>query len=138
VGKLNKSSISEVKAYKKPPELVLLTLEGVMILFNLKPEWTVALKKISEVDFLSQIKNYNKDNVSQKIVNKLRKYCKNPKFDPAAVRRQSVAASALCIWCHAIYTYSTVFKEVAPKRAALKKATKSLEIKQESLRKVGR
>lgn len=34
----------------------------------------------------------------------------------------SSAASALCVWVHAIYLYANVAKDVAPKRARLKDA----------------
>ena len=133
VDKLDKGSISEVKAYSSPPALVLLALSGVMVLFAKKTDWGTAKKKISEANFLSQVKGFDKDNVPPKIINKLRKYIKDPNFDPEAVFKVSKAAGALCIWCHAIFTYSLVHKEVAPKREALKRAMKSLKIKQDAL-----
>ena len=49
VDKLDKSSISEVKAYTTPPAKVQLCLEAVMILFRLKTDWPTAKKKISEI-----------------------------------------------------------------------------------------
>lgn len=38
------------------------------------------------------------------------------------VSQVSSAASALCVWVHAIYLYANVAKDVAPKRARLKEA----------------
>lgn len=64
---------------------------------------------------------------------KLQKYIRNPQFQAEAVRKVSAAAGALCIWVHAINLYANVSKEVAPKRAALKKAQDALAIKQASL-----
>jgi dynein heavy chain len=52
-----------------------------------------------------------------------------PDFDPEAVKSKSLAAGALCVWCIAIQRYVTVFRNVAPKRAALQAATDSLESK---------
>ena len=52
---------------------------------------------------------------------------------PEAIKKVSSAAGALCIWVHAIYIYGNVAKEVAPKKARLKKAEKSLAVKQEAL-----
>ena len=43
------------------------------------------------------------------------------------------AAGALCTWCHAIYIYANVAKEVAPKRARLKAAQDGLAQKQAGL-----
>jgi len=135
VSKLDKSAISEVKAYAQPPEKVKLTLEGVMTIFQQKTSWDVAKRFLGQPTFLQQIKGFNKDNIPQKVINRLSKYINNPGFQPEVVLKNSQAAAALCTWCHAIYIYALTFKEVAPKRARLKKATQSLETKQLSLKK---
>jgi dynein heavy chain len=133
VDKLDKSSISEVKAYTSPPPLVQLCLEAVMLLFHTKTDWASAKKKIGESSFLVQVKTYDKDNVAPKILSKLQKYIRNPSFQAESVKKVSAAAGALCVWVHAINLYANVSKEVAPKRAALKKAQDALAIKQASL-----
>ena len=46
VDKLDKSSVSEVKAYTKPPALVETVLQAIMILFGKPTDWTTA-KKVS-------------------------------------------------------------------------------------------
>ena len=133
VDKLDKGSISEVKAYTSPPPLVQLCMEAVMLLFLTKTDWGSAKKKISESNFLVQVKTFDKDNVPPKVLQKLQKYIRNPQFQAESVRKVSAAAGALCIWVHAINLYANVSKEVAPKRAALKKAQNALAIKQASL-----
>lgn len=55
VDKLDKNSISEVKAYANPPALVALVLSAVMILFGLPTDWATAKKKIGETNFLQQV-----------------------------------------------------------------------------------
>jgi dynein heavy chain len=133
VDKLDKGSISEVKAYASPPTAVLTTLEAVMILFKQKTDWASAKKKISEPSFLQQVKGYDKDNVSDSLIHKIKKYIKDPGFTPEKIAGVSAAAGALCIWVHAIYIYAGVAQEVEPKRKKLKKAETSLAVKQESL-----
>jgi dynein heavy chain len=133
VDKLDKSSISEVKAYAKPPALVETVMAAVMILFHKPTDWGNAKTVLSQSDFLQQIKKFDKDNVSQSINNKIKKYVENPDFTPEAVKKVSGAACALCIWVHAIYIYANVAKEVAPKRQRLKEATDSLAEKQANL-----
>ena len=133
VEKLDKGSISEVKNYSSPPPAVELVLAAVMILFGLKTDWPTAKKKVSETNFLNQIKTFDKDNVAESKVNKVKKYVSMEKFQAEQVFKVSVAAGALCVWVHAIYVYSGVAKNVAPKRAKLKQAEKSLAIAQESL-----
>lgn len=46
VDKLDKSSVSEVKAYTKPPALVETVLQAIMILFGKPTDWTTAKKVI--------------------------------------------------------------------------------------------
>jgi hypothetical protein len=46
VDKLDKSSVSEVKAYTKPPALVETVLQAIMILFGKPTDWATA-KKVS-------------------------------------------------------------------------------------------
>jgi dynein heavy chain len=66
-------------------------------------------------------------------MHKVKKYVNNNDFTPEAIKKVSSAAGALCIWVHAIFIYGNVAKEVAPKKARLKKAEKSLAVKQEAL-----
>ena len=133
VDKLDKGSVSEVKAYKTPPALVETVLQAVMILFGQKTDWANAKTVLGQSNFLQQIKGYDKDNVSQSVNNKIKKYVEMAEFDPAAVRKVSTAAAALCTWVHAIYIYANVAKEVAPKRQRLKEATDYLIEKQTAL-----
>merc|ERR1719181_7097 len=133
VDKLDKSAISEVKAYAKPPAKVELCMQCVMIYFGGKGDWDTAKKKLGEADFLVQIKKYDKDNVSPQVVNKVKKFVANPEFSPESIGGVSKAAGALCTWCHAIYIYANVAKEVAPKRARLKAAQDGLAQKQAGL-----
>lgn len=134
VDKLDKSSVSEVKAYTKPPAQVETVLQAVMILFNKPTDWANAKKVLGESNFLQQIKGFDKDGVSPSTNAKIKKFIEMPTFDPEQVKKVSSAAAALCVWVHAIYIYANVAKEVAPKRARLKEATESLAVKQASLK----
>ena len=69
------------------------------------------------------------------MLTKIRKYVNKPEFEPEAVKKKSFAAAALCVWVRAIEIYATTFREVAPKKAKLKKAMSSLAVAQESLAK---
>jgi dynein heavy chain, axonemal len=134
VDRLDKNSVSEVKAYTKPPLLVETVMQAVMIFFNRQPDWATAKRTLSEANFIQQIKSFDKDNISQSTTNKIRKYIENPQFKPEEVRKVSGAASALCSWVHAIFLYASVAREVAPKRQRLKEATESLALKQSALK----
>lgn len=134
VDKLDKSSVSEVKAYSKPPPAVEMVLSAVMILFGGKTDWASAKKKIGESTFLKQVKEYNKDAIPPSMVKKINKFTRRPEFTQESVAKVSLAASALCVWVRAMETYAVVFKTVEPKRKKLKQAMDTLAIKQESLK----
>lgn len=134
VEKLDKGSVSEVKAYTKPPAAVETVMQAVMILFNKPTDWATAKRILGESNFLQQIKGFDKDHVSASTSNKIKKFVDMPSFAPAEVKKISGAAAALCIWVHAIYIYANVAKEVAPKRQRLQEATESLATKEAALK----
>eukprot|EP01138_Halocafeteria_seosinensis_P001392 gb/GECG01001428.1/.p1 GENE.gb/GECG01001428.1/~~gb/GECG01001428.1/.p1 ORF type:complete len:4689 (+),score=693.48 gb/GECG01001428.1/:1-14067(+) len=133
VDKLDKSSISEVKAYTSPPALVKLVMEAVMMLFGLPTDWGTAKKKLSEADFLSQVKTFDKDNIKPSVMKKLSRYTKQGSFDPKEVRGQSTAAATLCSWVLAIEEYAKVAATVEPKRERQRQAMEELSRKQADL-----
>ena len=133
VEKLDKNSISEIKGYTKPPPAVEKVLSCVMILLGKPTDWTNAKKTIGETSFLSGLKSFDKGNVKDTIIAKVKKYVTSPSFAAEEISKISKAAGALCFWCHAIYIYAGVSKEVAPKRARLKAAQDSLTVKQAAL-----
>jgi dynein heavy chain len=135
VDKLDSTAISEVKAYKKPPDVVLTVLGAVMTLMGVPTDWASAQAKIGESGFLRQVKTYDKDNVPGSTLKKLKKYTEKAEFDPDIVRKSSSAAAALATWVLAIELYSAVAKEVEPKRNALRAAEALLAEKQEQLAK---
>ncbi|CAM9519636.1 unnamed protein product, partial [Chrysoparadoxa australica] len=133
VDKLDKGAITEVKAYTKPPPLVETVMAAVMVLFGRPTDWGTAKKVLSESNFLGNIKSYDKDAVGNSLQSKIKKYVTMPDFTPESVSKVSGAAAALCTWVHAIYIYTTIAKEVAPKRARLKEAQELLATKQAGL-----
>lgn len=134
VEKLDKSSITELKAYANPPPAVEQVLSCVMILLDKPTGWVNAKKIMGQTNFLSNLKSYNKDDVNDKTLNKVSKFVSLPSFASEEIEKVSKAAGALCAWCHAIYMYAGVAKEVAPKRTRLKAAESSLAQKQLDLK----
>ncbi|SCL97173.1 dynein beta chain, putative [Plasmodium berghei] len=137
---LDKKSISEVKAYTKPPDVVMQTLSIVMIILNKNPSWEQAKIELGDANFLNKLKSFDKDSVSDKTLKKIEKFTKNPIYSPKAVKKVSAATGALCMWIHALKMYAEVYREVAPKRLRLKlaeellsKNRKELELAMEQL-----
>lgn len=116
---LDKKSLQEMKAFNNPPEMVKFTLEAVCILFDTKPDWGEAKKLISQMDFMDQLKKYDKDNINPKNIKKLEKYYKDARFVPDEVKKQSSAAMCLCMWVRAMVVYDKVAKSIEPVSAIL-------------------
>jgi len=79
---LDKKSVQEMKAFANPPEMVKFTLEAVCILMDTKPDWGEAKKLMSQMDFMEQLRDYDKDNIPKKIITKVKKYYDDPRFTP--------------------------------------------------------
>lgn len=61
------------------------------------------------------------------------RYCTNPEFDPAVIKKVSVACEGLCSWVRAMDTYDRVNKVVAPKKIKLKEATAEVAVQMKAL-----
>ncbi|KAJ3215607.1 Dynein heavy chain 6, axonemal [Dinochytrium kinnereticum] len=125
---LDKKDIAELKVFTKPPDLVLMVMEAVCILFKVKPDWDNSKKLLSDPQFMRKMTEYDKDNIPESITKKLRKYAENPSFNAEAVEKVSKACKSMVMWTIAMDIYSRVFKEVAPKKKRLEEAQNSLEV----------
>ena len=135
LNKLDKKSISEVKAYAKPPEAVMKTMNAVMTCMEKPANWASAKVELAAPDFLTKIKFFDKDNISNSTMKKMDKYIKDPTFTEGQVTKVSLAAGALCSWVHAMSKYTEVSRTVEPKRLKLKIAQDTLEKKLSGLEK---
>jgi len=132
---LNKKDLSEIKAYAKPPSLVEMVMEAVMVLRKRPATWDEAKKDLGNPAFLSELISYDKDtNLNDSMIAKVSKYTNKPEFDPDAVGKQSGAAKSLCMWVRAMVVYGRVSKNVAPKKAKLKQAMETLSKKRAQLK----
>ncbi|XP_071455007.1 dynein axonemal heavy chain 2 [Hetaerina americana] len=127
---LNKKDLSEIKSYGRPPVKVEMVMEAVMILKCVEPSWAEAKRQLGDANFLVQLRDFDKDNISDKTLKKIALYTTNPEFDPEKVGIVSVAAKSLCMWVRAIEKYGKIYRIVAPKRAKLEEARDNLKEKQ--------
>lgn len=140
---LDKNDISEVRAFNNPPEMVQTVMESVCILLGSKPDWATSKSLLGDGNFLRNLQNYDKDNIPEQKIKRIRPYIENPKFVPEEVAKVSKACRSLCQWVRAIDVYAKVYKEVEPKKAKLRVAEddlrsvmSELRVKQEKLAQV--
>lgn len=77
--------------------------------------------------------NYDKDNISDRVLKKIGQYVIQSDFQPEIVGRVSLAARSLCMWVRAMEMYGRIFRVVEPKRQKLYAAQAQLKEKQVQL-----
>merc|ERR1719305_2042411 len=138
---LKKSDITEVNSMKTPPGAVILTSHALCIMFDIKPQkvkapdgkgkvddyWGVAKKSLwSDGNLIQNMKEFDKDNMSEKLIDQITPFRSNPDFTPEVVKKGSVAAAGIAQWVHAMIIYDKVAKEVGPKKEQLAQAQSEL------------
>ena len=132
---LNKGDIIEMKSYPKPPDDLVLVISAVCLLMDTKENWDEGKKLMNNPEnFINMLKGFNKDNIKEAKLKKLKKYTTDPKFNPALIEKKSQAGKSICLWCKAIDNYSEVLKIIKPKQEALGKAEGELKVAQDELR----
>lgn len=106
--------------------------------------WKASIKVLSDVKFLHSLLNFDKDNIPERVMDRIRKdYLTNVNFDPDKIKVASTACEGLCRFIYALSEYDKVAKVVAPKKKALAEAqvaldaaAAKLQVKREQLRQV--
>jgi len=141
---LKLSNIQEVKALGNPPAGVKLAMEAICVMFQVKPVkkadpnnagkkmddyWESSQKQVlvDPKKMLDDLFEFDKDNIPEPVITKIQPYIDREDFDPAAIKKSSVACEALCMWCRAMHKYHFVAKAVEPKRKMLAAAEADLE-----------
>ena len=57
-----------------------------------------------------QLRDFDKDHISDKTLKKVGGYVVQADFDPEMVGKQSLAAKSLCLWVRAIESYGRVYR----------------------------
>ena len=137
------SGDQQVKALANPPGGVRLACEAVCIMFALKPVkkndpntpgkkiddyWETSQKEVlvDPAKLLVRLFEFDKDHIPDKIIQTIGPYMERDDFDPAAIKKASVACEAICLWVRAMYKYHFVAKAVEPKRQMLREAEAEL------------
>ncbi|RKO89233.1 dynein heavy chain and region D6 of dynein motor-domain-containing protein [Blyttiomyces helicus] len=139
---LSKNDVIEVRSMQRPPEGVKLVIEAVCIMKQVKPKKIDGDKPGKKVDdywepgrglladpqkFLDSLMNFDKDNIAEATVQKIKPYIDSPEFQVSVISRVSKAATSMCQWVRAMEKYYWVSRSVAPKRARLEEAQASLD-----------
>ena len=66
--------------------------------FVCRPDWPSAKGLLGDPNFLKRLMDYDKENIADPILRKLKKYIENPKFVPEVVEKTSKVCLASIEW----------------------------------------
>ncbi|KAM9425745.1 dynein axonemal heavy chain 2 [Pholidichthys leucotaenia] len=127
---LNKKDMTQIKSYGRPPALVETVMHAVMTLLGKEATWAEAKRQLGEANFITTLVNFDKDNISDRVLKKIGKYCAQSDFHPDIIGKVSLAAKSLCMWVRAMEVYGCIYRVVEPKQLQVNAATAQLAQKQ--------
>ncbi|XP_041923315.1 LOW QUALITY PROTEIN: dynein heavy chain 5, axonemal-like [Alosa sapidissima] len=141
------ADIATVRKLGKPPHLIMRIMDAVLILFQrrvdavamdperpcLRPSWTEALKLMNNSAFLSMLLNFNKDSITEEVVELLTPYLSMDDYNLEAAKRICGNVAGLCSWTEAMVDFFSINKEVLPLKANLKLQEARLVVAQSEL-----
>lgn len=63
---------------------------------------------LGEGNFIKQLVNFDKDNISDRVLKTIGQYCTQPDFQPEIIGRVSLAAKSLCMWVRAMEVHTQI------------------------------
>ena len=131
---INKQDLAEIRTFVNPPDAVRLVLEAVCILLGEKTDWANAKSAVlTDINFLEKLNTYDRNNIPDSILKKLRVITTKPEFEPSFVAQKNLACKSLCLWCRAMDNYSRVIREIEPKKKKMLEMTQKLDVKNKEL-----
>ncbi|KPA79969.1 putative dynein heavy chain [Leptomonas pyrrhocoris] len=147
---LKSSQITEVAGYKSPTAGVVMTVQGICIMFQIKPQmraanpmeekkpdyWATAKEQLlnNPNALLQRLIQYDKENIPERLIQAIMPLVSSEDFTPKKIAGASQACAAMCQWTHAMVRFHEVNKKVAPLRERLAVAQQANQEAQVKLR----
>ncbi|XP_045484350.1 dynein axonemal heavy chain 8 [Pieris rapae] len=130
---INAADIATVRKLGKPPYLITLIMDAVILLFRkkidpVKPDpdkeflmasWAESLKVMADSRFLNNLKFYPKDEINAEMVDLLQPYFNFPQYTFDAAKLACGNVAGLISWTIAMAQFYSVNKDVLPLKANL-------------------
>ncbi|KAJ8736206.1 hypothetical protein PYW08_006862 [Mythimna loreyi] len=130
---INAADIATVRKLGKPPHLITLIMDAVILLFRkridpIRPDpekqfltasWSESLKVMADVRLLNNLKNYPKDEINAEMVDLLQPYFNFSQYTYEAAKLACGNVAGLISWTIAMAQFYAVNKDVLPLKANL-------------------
>ncbi|XP_026672559.1 dynein heavy chain 8, axonemal-like [Ceratina calcarata] len=127
------ADIATVRKLGKPPYLITLIMDCVLILFGRKlesvkpdydkqfltPSWSEALKMMADTRFLFNLQNFPKDNINAETVDLMQPYLNYHLYTYEAAKQACGNVAGLIQWTISMVTFYGINKDVLPLKANL-------------------
>eukprot|EP00419_Tripos_fusus_P036733 CAMPEP_0172763940 /NCGR_PEP_ID=MMETSP1074-20121228/176347_1 /TAXON_ID=2916 /ORGANISM="Ceratium fusus, Strain PA161109" /LENGTH=725 /DNA_ID=CAMNT_0013598625 /DNA_START=17 /DNA_END=2194 /DNA_ORIENTATION=- len=140
---VNKRDYCEIKSFSRPPPRLILVMEALCILFEVKPiavrdmhnpgrkvadYWEPARRLLlSDTRLIEKMLDFDKDDIFEVTIRKLQRYMDDEEFTPERMAMVSHFGSAICRWIRGVVMYHHARAELAPELAHLKSQQEEFE-----------
>ena len=135
VRNIDKKSLDQIKGFRKPPKLVKLAMEPVIMMVNGTVKgaenWATVRKALARSDFIPRILSFNTRNLKEEVAVAIkRRYLRDENFTFKAINRASSACGPLVKWVRSQIMFATVLNGVEP----MERELKALQVKSNVLK----
>ncbi|XP_068013204.1 dynein axonemal heavy chain 10, partial [Melanerpes formicivorus] len=135
--KLDKSDVTEIRSFAKPPKQVQGVLECVLIMKGYKElNWKTAKGMMSEANFLRSLMEIDFDGITQSQVKSIRALLKSLNTTFNEMELVSRAGLGMLKFVDAVMSYCDVVKEVKPKREEVARLERNYYLSKRELEKI--
>uniref|UniRef100_A0A8B9MLI2 Dynein axonemal heavy chain 10 n=1 Tax=Accipiter nisus TaxID=211598 RepID=A0A8B9MLI2_9AVES len=135
--KLDKSDVTEIRSFAKPPKQVQTVLKCVLIMRGYKElNWKTAKGTMSEANFLRSLMEIDFDGITQSQVKTVRGLLNDLKTPMSEMELVSKAGLGMLKFVEAVMSYCDVVKEVKPKREKVARLERNYYLSKRELEKI--
>ncbi|XP_028911199.1 dynein heavy chain 10, axonemal isoform X3 [Ornithorhynchus anatinus] len=135
--KLDKSDVTEIRSFAKPPKQVQTVCECILIMKGYKElNWKTAKGMMSDPNFLRSLMEIDFDSITQTQVKSIRALLKNLNTTFEEMEAVSKAGLGMLKFVEAVMGYCDVFKEIKPKRDKVARLERNYFLSKRELEKI--
>ncbi|XP_006865538.1 PREDICTED: dynein heavy chain 10, axonemal [Chrysochloris asiatica] len=135
--KLDKSDVTEIRSFAKPPRQVQTVCECILIMKGYKElNWKTAKGMMSDPNFLRSLMEIDFDSITQGQVKNIRGLLKTLNTTTEEMEAVSKAGLGMLKFVEAVMGYCDVFKEIKPKREKVARLERNFFLTKRELEKI--